>query len=88
MLTLSNNNITDEIVNDLTDVLINNNMFYILLIGGNSLQTATVVKIAKTVKNSTVGMRVLDLSDNNVNEQGKDEITKSFSSTTYLQLYV
>ena len=88
VLTLSNNNLTDDVVNDLTDVLINNNMFYILLIGGNSLQTAAAVKIAETVKNSTAGMRVLDLSDNNVSEQGKDEITMCFSPTTYLQLCV
>ena len=83
VLTLSNNNVTDEAINDLTDVLVNNNMFYILLIGGNNLQTTAVLKVAKTVKNFTAGMRVLDLSDNKVNEQGKDEITMSFSTTTY-----
>ena len=88
VLTLSNNNVTDEVINDLTDVLVNNNMFYILLIGGNNLQTTAVLKVAKTVKNFTAGMRVLDLSDNKVNEQGKDKITMSFSTTTYLQLYV
>ena len=32
LLTLSNNNITEEVVDELTDVLVNNNMFYILLI--------------------------------------------------------
>ena len=88
VLTLSNNNITDEVVDDLTDVLVNNNMFYILLIGGNDLQTAAVVKIAKTVKMFTPGIRVLDLCDNNVNKQGEDEIAMSFSTITYLQLYV
>ena len=88
VLTLSNNNITDEVIDDLTDVLVNNNMFYILLIGGNDLQTAAVLKIAKIVKMFTPGIRVLDLCDNNVNRQGKDEIAMSFSTITYLQLYV
>ena len=87
VLTLSNNGITEEVVNDMTDVLINNNMFYILLIGGNNLQTTAALKIARIVKNHTTAMEMLGLCNNNISEKGKDEI-KTIFGTTYLQLYI
>ena len=46
MLTLSNNNITEEVVDELTDVLVNNNMFYILF---NYLQSMAALKIANAI---------------------------------------
>ena len=87
MLTLSNNNVTEEVVSDLTEVLINKSMFCILLIGGNNLRTMGAFKIAKTIKDYATGMRVLALCDNNIDEKGKDEIIMMFS-TTYLQLHL
>ena len=87
VLTLNNNNISEQVANDLTDVLFNNNMFYILLIGGNNLQTTAALKIAKAVKDYAVGMRVLVLCDNNISEEGKDQIAMNFS-TTYVQFYL
>ena len=89
VLTLSNNNITEEVVDEMTDVLINDNkiMFYVLLIGGNNLQTVAALKVAKTIKDYATGIQVLALCNNNISEQGKDEIAM-IVSTTYLQLYL
>lgn len=88
ILTLSNNNITEEIVNDLIDVLIHNSMFYILLIGENNLQATAALKIANVVRHYNTSMQLLALCDNNVSAHGKDEINRIFSTATHLRLYV
>ena len=88
ILTLSNNKITDTIVGDLSDVLVNNNRFYVLSIGGNDLKTAAALKIAKVVKAHNTGMQLLNLCDNNVSSQGKDEISVILSPVVHLKLFI
>ena len=88
ILTLSNNNITDVIVSDLTDVLVNNNTFYVLLIGRNDLKTAGALKIAEVVKMYNTGMQLLDLCDNNVSAQGKDDIDMILSTVKQLKFFI
>ena len=86
VLTLSNNNINDEVTSELIEVL-NNNHLYALLIGGNGLECGGV-KIAQVIENDNIAMQLLDLSDNNISEQDKENIKVVFSKRANFKLYV
>ena len=87
VLTLSNNNITDEAINELCLVLVQNPRLQVLLLSGNKLQTDGVVKIAQVVKRVNSIMRLLALCENNVSEQGKEEIKMTFTENTLIHVY-
>ena len=86
VLTLSNNNINDEVTSQLIEVH-NNNHLYALLIGGNGLECGGL-KIAQVIENDNTTMQLLDLSDNNISEQDKDKIKVVFSKRANFQFYV
>ena len=88
VLTLSNNNITDEAIDELCLVLAQNPRLQVLLLGGNKLQTDGVVKIAQVVKCENTIMRLLALCNNNISEQGKEEVDKLFSDNTFIHVYM
>ena len=86
VLTLSNNNISDEVTSQLIEVL-NNNHLYALLIGGNGLECGGL-KIAQVIENDNIAMQLLDFSNNNISEQDKEKIKVVFSKRVNFQLYV
>ena len=79
VLTLSNNNITESAVDALVDVLKHNIYLKIALIGGNDLQTTGVNLIVQTTKNITT-LQLLDVSDNNVSEDEKENFRMIFAN--------
>ena len=88
VLTLNNNNITDEAIDELRLVLAQNPRLQVLLLGGNKLQTDGVVRITQSVKCENTVMRLLALCDNDVNEQGKEQVKLTFSDNTLIHLYI
>ena len=86
VLTLSNNNISDEVTSQLIEVL-NNNHLYALLIGGNGLECGGL-KIAQVIENDNIAMQLLDFSNNNISEQDKEKIKEVFSKRANFKLYV
>ena len=86
VLTLSNNNISDEVTSQLIEVL-NNNHLYALLIGGNGLECGGL-KIAQVIKNGNIAIQLLDVSNNNISEQDKEEIKVAFMKRANFQLYI
>ena len=86
VLTLSNNNINDKIKSQLIEVL-NNNHLYALLIGGNGLECGGL-KIAEVIENDNIAMQLLDLSDNNISAQDKENIKVVFSKRANFKFYV
>ncbi|XP_065894211.1 ribonuclease inhibitor-like [Dysidea avara] len=88
VLTLSNNDITDETIDELCLVLAQNPRLQVLLLGGNKLQTDGVVRIAQVVKRENTIMRLLVLCENNVSEQGKEEVEKICSDNTLIHIYI
>ena len=86
VLTLSNNNISDEVTSQLIEVL-NNNHLYALLIGGNCLE-CSALKIAQVIENDNIAMQLLDFSSNNISEQDKEKIKLVFSKRANFKFYV
>ena len=82
VLTLSNNSITESAADAIVDVLKNNNIsLKIILIGGNDLQTTGVNLIVQAAKNIT-NLQILDVSDNGVSEDEKENFKTSFLSSS------
>ena len=79
VLTLSNNNITESAVDVLVGVLRNNISLKIVLIGGNDLRTTGVNLIVQTTKKITT-LQLLDVSDNNVSEDEKENFRMIFAN--------
>ena len=88
VLTLSNNNITDEVIGELCFVLARNPRLQVLLIGGNKLQTDGVITIAGVVKCENIIMSLLALCENYVSEQGKEQVKMMFSDNPDIHVYV
>ena len=88
VLTLSNNNITDEVIGELCFVLARNPRLQVLLIGGNKLQTDGVITIAGVVKCENTIMNLLALCENDVSEQGKEQVKMMFSDNPDIHVYV
>jgi len=85
VLTLGNNNITDEAIDELC---LQNPRLQVLLLGGNKLETAGVVKIVQAVKLDNTIMCLLVLCGNTVDEQVKGEIDKMFADNTLIHIDV
>ena len=88
VLTLHNNNITDEAIDELCLVLAQNHRLQVLLLGGNKLLTTGAVRIAQIVKKDNTIMHLLALCENNISEQGKDEIDKIFADNKLIHVYI
>ena len=80
VLTLSNNNITESAADVLVDVLRNNISLKILLISGNDLQTTGVNLIAQTAAKNITTLQLLDVSNNNIREDEKENIRIIFAN--------
>ena len=87
VLTLSNNNITDEAIDELCLVLAQHPRLQVLLLSGNKLQSAGVVRIAQVVKCANTKMRLVSLCENNICEQGKEEVNVTFSDNKLIHVY-
>ena len=79
VLTLSNNNITESATDVLVGVLKNNISLKIVLIGGNDLRATGVNLIVQTAKNITT-LQLLDVSENNVSEDEKENFRTIFAN--------
>ena len=80
VLTLSNNNITESAADVLVDVLRNNISLKILLISGNDLQTTGVNLISQTAAKNITTLQLLDVSNNNIREDEKENIRMIFAN--------
>ena len=87
VLTLSNNNITESAADVLVDVLKHNISVKIVLIGGNDLRTTGVNLIVQTAKNITT-LQLLDVSDNNVSEDEKENFRMIFANYSNFTMVV
>ena len=88
VLTLSNNNITDSAADVLVDVLRNNISLKILLISGNDLQTTGVNLIAQTAPKRITTLQLLDVSNNNIREDEKENIRLMFANYNNFKIIV
>ena len=88
VLTLSNNNITDEVIGELSFVLSRNPRLQVLLMGGNKLQTDGVITIAGVVKYENKIMHLLALCENEVSDQGREQVKMMFSDDPDIHVYV
>ena len=87
VLTVSNNNITDEAIDELCFVLVSNPRLQVLLIGGNKLQTDGVITIAGVVKCENAIMHLLAVCENDVDENGKQQLKTMFSDNSSIHVY-
>ena len=88
VLTLSNNNITDEVIGELCFVLARNPRLQVLLISANKLQTDGVITIAKVVKCENTIMNLLALCENDVSEQGKEQVKAMVSDNPNIHVFI
>ena len=88
VLTLSNNNIIDEVIGELCFVLARNPRLQVLLIGGNKLQTDGVITIAKVVKRENTIVNLLALCENDVSEQGKEQVKAMVSDNPNIHVFI
>ena len=69
-------------------MLAKNPRLRVLLIGGSKLQTDIVIEIAEIVKCENTIMHLLALSENDVSEEGKEQVKMMFSDNPDIHVYV
>ena len=82
-LDLQNNNITEEAAEALASIISSNIGLEELYLGNNQLQLG-VTKIATTLKNIS-SLKVLDLQNNNIPEEGTDELSAAIRANNLIE---
>ena len=81
LLNLENNSFGDEAADDITAVLSHNADLQDVFLGGNKLQKAGAIKVAKGLQNAT-SLTMLDLQNNYFGEDVADDIASSLIRCT------
>ena len=83
-LDLSNNSMTENVVDELSLAIENNKSLQVLRIGGNKLMTDGIIKICRSIS-SISNLQILGINDNQITERAADAIAHAISSNTRLE---
>ena len=84
MFNVANNNIGEGLADDIAIILSRNTKLQELYLGGNNLESAGAIKIAKALQNIST-LKVFDISNNTVGEEAADDIAAILCHNTGLQ---
>ena len=79
------NNVTEEMVNDIAAVILNNKSLRTLDLGRNNIQAAGMAKIAKALQNVSFLFELL-INNNDITEEAADDIVAVILNNTRLRI--